>query len=198
MKDADRKRFAEILMALSEVYDMEFSKLLSEVWFKALSDFSIDEVSKAIFEHMKNPDTGGFKPKPADIIKALKGSTSDQALLAWTKVDKAVRMTGDYESVVFDDPIIHRVITDMGGWIGFGDITEKEWEFKGKEFQQRYRGYTSRGDIPEHPTKMVGLHEDYNSKQGFDIEPPVLIGDEGKAKFVLENGMQPKQLEFKK
>jgi hypothetical protein len=173
-------------MAMSEVYEMEFSKLLAEVWFKALADFQINEVSRAVFEHMKNPDTGGFKPKPADIIKALRGSTADQALLAWTSVDKAVRMVGDYKTVVFDDPIIHRVITDMGGWIGYGNITEKEWEFKGKEFMQRYRGYAARSDQPKHAAKLIGVHDSYNGLHGFEITgSPVLIGDKGRAEMIL-------------
>lgn len=194
MTETDRERFAEILMAMSEVYEMEFSKLLAEVWFKALADFQINEVSKAVFEHMKNPDTGGFKPKPADIIKALRGSTADQALLAWTSVDKAVRMVGDYKTVVFDDPIIHRVITDMGGWIGFGNITEKEWEFKGKEFMQRYRGYAARTGKPEHAPRLIGACDDYNRLHGFKATgEPVLIGDQAKAKMILVGSQRPEK-----
>jgi len=76
--------------------------------------------------HLMNPDTGQFLPKPADIVRMLGGRTLDRALMAWAKVDKAVRQIGTYESVVFDDALIHRVLHEMGGWVGMGQKTENE------------------------------------------------------------------------
>lgn len=35
-------------------------------------------------------------------------------MVAWNKVDKAVRQVGAWTSVMFDDALIHRVISDMG------------------------------------------------------------------------------------
>ena len=51
----------------------------------------------------------------ADILRMMQGTSLDSALSAWAKVDKAVRRVGTYETIVFDDEIIHRVIHDMSG-----------------------------------------------------------------------------------
>jgi len=83
-------------------------------------------------------------PKVADVIKMLQGSTQDSALTAWAKVDKAVRSIGTQMSVAFDDPLIHKVIQDMGGWLGLGQRQEAEWPFVAKEFETRYRGFKAR------------------------------------------------------
>ena len=185
MNKSDDIKFSEIMATMSELYEMNISDVVMEIWFKTLEEFPIDTISTAVFDYMKNPDVGRYKPKPADIVKMIKGSTSDAASLAWTKVDKAVRMVGNYRSVVFDDIIIHKVITDMGGWVGFGDKPESEWPFIAKDFQSRYRIYAGRGEI-EAPVKLIGLHEDQNVKQGFEVESPLLIGDNQKAKLILE------------
>lgn len=185
MDNKDKVKFAEQMAGLAEMYEINLSDVVMEMWFKALEGYDIKEISAAIYDYICNPDNGRFKPKPADIIKMLDGSTTDQAYIAWTKVDKAVRTVGDYQSVVFDDPLIHKVITDMGGWVGFGDNPEKEWVFTGKEFMERYRGYSARKKLPEYPSKLIGLHEDNNFKHGFEVDGPVLIGDEKKAQIVL-------------
>ncbi|MCK5133255.1 MAG: hypothetical protein KAR40_14020 [Candidatus Sabulitectum sp.] len=184
MNKSDDIKFSEIMAAMSELYEMSISDVVMEIWFKTLEEFPIDVISQAVFSYMKNPDTGRYKPKPADIVKMIKGTASDAASLGWTKVDKAVRMVGSYESVVFDDNIIHKVITDMGGWIGFGDVKESEWPFVAKDFQNRYRIYCGQGEI-EAPNKLIGSHEDYNFKQGLEVKSPVLIGDKEKATLVL-------------
>jgi hypothetical protein len=53
--------------------------------------------------------------KPSDVVRYLEGSTSCQALQAWSKVMQAVKTIDQYDSVVFDDSLIHAVIHDMGG-----------------------------------------------------------------------------------
>lgn len=190
MEINDKKRFAEIMSAMAELYEMNLSDVVMEIWFKTLQEYPVDTISKAVFAYMKDSDMGRFKPKPADIIKMISGTVADRAALAWTKVDKAVRMIGGYKSVVFDDPIIHKVITDLGGWVGFGDVEEKEWVFIGKDFQARYRIYDRKdGDLLA-PPKLLGEHDHQNIRQGFDEAEPILIGDKEKARLVLENSQK--------
>lgn len=109
-----------------------------------MKPFDLAAVKDALNRHCVNPDNGQFMPKPADVVKLLQGSSQDGALVAWAKVDRAVRQVGTYSTVVFDDPIIHRVVQDMGGWVALGDKREKEWPFVAKEFENRYRGYPMR------------------------------------------------------
>jgi hypothetical protein len=186
MRDGDDARFSGIITGLAEMYSKEISDGALMLWFEALKAYDIDAISAAASAHVSSPDSGQFMPRPADIIKMIGGTSKDSAFLAWSKVDKAVQRVGNYKSVVFDDPLIHAVISDMGGWISFGEKTEDEWPFIGNEFKSRYQGYKSRGEVPEYNGKLLGLSEANNRTAGFEIAPPVLIGDAVLAKRVLE------------
>ena len=82
----------------------------------------------------------GF-PSPAEWVKAIDGDAASKSLVAWTEIITAIRQVGHYESVVFADPLIHRVINDMGGWIFLCQQSERELVFLQKEFERRYRNY---------------------------------------------------------
>lgn len=158
------------------------------IWWGALQQYDLMAVRQGFDRHVRNPDTGQFMPKPADIVKMLQGSTQDAAMLAWAKVDRALRQIGPYTSVVFDDAIIHRVLHDMGGWIKLGDKTEDEWPFVAREFENRYRGYRLRSEQPQYPPVLLGMAEAHNSKEGHQSEPPMLIGDPNIAAQVMQGG----------
>lgn len=188
MKPADFDQFVTMLTAVGDLYGKPPSEMAITLWWGALQQYDLAAVRQGFDRHVRNPDTGQFAPKPADIVKMLQGSTQDAALLAWAKVDRAVREVGPFSSVVFDDPIIHRVLHDMGGWIQLGDKTEKEWPFIAKEFENRYRGYRMRNEQPEYPRVMLGAAEAQNSKNGHESQPPILIGDADAAARVMQGG----------
>jgi hypothetical protein len=143
-----------------------------------------------------NPDSGQWCPKPADVVKMLQGSTKDSANSAWSSVDYAIRTRGDQYSVVFDDPLIHRVVEDMGGWIKLCRTDSEQYPFTQNEFVNRYRGYKMRGEVPPYPSKLIGTPEDYNARQGYPVQPPLLIGDPKKAQLVLQNGSNTPRIAF--
>lgn len=188
MRTEDFEAFVSGLSGVHAFYGKDVSPFAADVWWNALKPFDLTAVVDAFNRHLTNPDNGQFLPKPADIIRMLGGRTEDRALVAWAKVDRAVRSVGNYASVVFDDALIHRCISDMGGWVGFGQKTEDEWPFVGKEFQTRYRGYAMRGESPDYLPVLIGISEAYNSRKGLRIEPPKLIGDATKAQAVLSGG----------
>ena len=190
MTDTDAKQFFALIGDVHAFYRQPFSDFSGTVWFEAMKPYDFAAVSGALSRHCVNPDSGQFMPKPADVVRMLRGSTQDSALVAWAKVDKAVRTVGVYESVVFDDPLIHRVIDEMGGWCRLGKETDKEWPFVGKEFENRYRGYTLRSEKPEYPPKLVGLAESMNTQTGFVAKPPRLIGNPVLAQRVFSGGVQ--------
>ena len=187
-RKADAPRFAQLLLVLSEVYGRVISEPVAEVWFQALEHFPLHAVEAAIKRHIKSPDVGQFMPKPADVVRMLEGTSLDTAMVAWAKVDKAVRSVGVYMSVAFDDPLVHRVVHDMGGWIGLGSKTESEWPFVGNEFRTRYTAFRSRQESPDYPARLVGLSEAENSRKGYAVGEVVLIGDPERARKVLAGG----------
>jgi hypothetical protein len=111
-------------------------------------------------------------------------------MVAWSKVDKAVRQVGPYASVVFDDALIQRVLQDMGGWVLLNTKPDSEWPFVGNEFRTRYHGYRSRGEQPEYPKVLIGIAEAENVSKGRPAPDPVLIGDQMTAALVAKGGSE--------
>lgn len=198
MKSNDSARFRACLLALSELYGREVSEAVASIWWKALARFEIDAVEGAFQRHFTNPDVGQYPPKPADIVRMLEGTSLDSSMVAWAKVDKAVRAVGTYASVAFDDALVHRVLHDMGGWIGLGQKTEDEWPFVGNEFRARYHAYRSRQEAPEYPARLVGIAEADNGRKGYAVSEVVLIGDADRARKVVENGTEKAGIGFQR
>lgn len=196
-KQTDYKRFLTVLTGIADYYGKELSEGVITLYWQGLLQYDIAAVEKALWEHTQNPDNGQFMPKIADVTRNLQGRTVDQASIAWSKVDSAVRRVGTYSDVVFDDAIIHRVIADMGGWIKFGTIEEKEWPFSSNEFKTRYQGYKMRGEIPEYQPVLTGIANAHNGKEGFRSQPPMLIGNEARAKQVMLAGTNEQLIQMR-
>jgi len=197
MHDSDKSRFGAILIGIADYYGKPLSPGVIALYWEGLKHFDLRAVEKALWEHTQNPDTGQFMPKIADVVKMLQGRTTDQAAIAWSKVDQAVRRVGTYRDVVFDDPIIHRVIDDMGGWIKLGTLTEDEWQFFGNQFRTRYQGYRIRNEVPEYHPVLIGIANAQNGKNGIKGQEPILIGNEAKAAQVRLGGTNAPLLAIK-
>lgn len=166
------------------------------LYWDVLKNFTLEDVREALNRHLADVDVGMFIPKPADIIRNIEGNTSTQSELAWTKVDKAIRSVGPWQSITFDDPIIHQVVNDMGGWVALCSIGAQEQPFKHIEFVKRYRGYINRAPaLDQIPGRLGGISAGQNQLAGIRYEePPVLVGDAGRAAHLLAHGgrNQPK------
>jgi len=188
MKQDDFQRFKEGIEGVYNFYNKELSTFALDVWWNSLRAYDLSAVIDSFNRHLMNPDTGQWLPKPADLVKMFGGRTQDRALQAWSKVDRSVRSVGAYESVVFDDPLIHRVLHEMGGWIGLGQKDEDEWPFVAKEFENRYRGYAMRSETPDYPPVLIGIAESYNGQKGLKTDAPRLIGNPAAAERVMAGG----------
>lgn len=189
MIDTDRKSFFELVADVYAFYRQDCSTFAQGVWWEAMKPYDLSAVKDAFNRHAVNPDNGQYCPKPADIVKLIGGGTVDAALVAWSKVDRAIRTIGSYQTVCFDDPIINAVLSDMGGWIALGQTLEKELPFRAKEFENRYRGYRFRGKLDSYPKSLPGITERDNGAAGYrGIADPVLIGDIARATAVFNGG----------
>lgn len=189
MKQSDFDSFSQLISSVGDYYGKPVSDLSLSIWWNTLKSFDLIAVREALSAHVQHPDNGQFMPKAADVVRLLGGTTTDRAMLAWSKVDKAIRTIGTYRDVAFDDAIIHRVIAEMGGWIGFGTKTEDELPFVAKEFQTRYRSYVVSG-VEEYPSVLTGIANMHNIRNGLKALPAVLFGDSEKAKQVTEKAKQ--------
>lgn len=187
MRTSDLKTFGALMMGIGELYSKTISQALTKIYWQTLKSYEIEDVQRAFNTHIHNTDFGQFFPKPADIVRLIEGSGETKALLAWTKVEKAICEVGVYESVVFDDPLIHAVLEDMGGWIKLCRSTHEQMPFTANKFQKRYMGFVLKKPN-RHPSRLCGIAESENAKNGYAIDNPVLLGDAVKAEAVMQTG----------
>jgi hypothetical protein len=188
MQANDQPEFLRLMASLGSLYGKPMDKPLVEMYWGALQQFGLPEVKRALQAHIHHPDTGQYMPKPADVVRHLQGSSRTQALQAWSAVVQAVRQVGGYSSVVFDDPVIHAVITDMGGWLNLCAMTVDELPFRGHDFTARYAGYV--GHPPaQYPHMLTGRLAYQNGIYGLS-EPPIFLGNREKAAQIYQQGIR--------
>ncbi|KAF1009515.1 MAG: hypothetical protein GAK28_00153 [Luteibacter sp.] len=189
MIDTEKTEFAALLKSVMDYYGKDVTPFLVSIYWDGLKRFEFEDVSRALSAHAQNPDNGQFWPKLADIVRMLEGSTESQGMRAWSKVRSAITSVGKMQSVVFDDPLIHVCIAEMGGWYALASCMEAELPFKARDFEKRYQAYRARREIPEFQPMLVGSHESENRLNGFpNRTKPVLIGNPERAQLVLERG----------
>lgn len=117
-------------------------------------------------------------PTPAEIREFCLCMKEDQlqvrVLEAQNKIKKAIGSVGTYNTVAFDDPIIHLIIRDVGGWVKLGQMNIDDFEnFMKWDFPKSYKAYAGRKNS-EIPTRFIGV--------GRDEKNIIFIGDKEKAK----------------
>ncbi len=187
MKITEQAEFFQLLVEVGENYDRAISGAMGKLYWENLKTFEFEDLKHAFHAHCRHPDEGRFFPKIADIMRWLEGSPESRALMAWSFVESCTERVGHYQSVVFDDPLIHAVIEDMGGWIKLCEQPLSEMPFIALNFQKRYRAFLSYPP-KRHPSYLVGLMEQENSHQGYKVKPPVFLGNQSKAEWVFKSG----------
>lgn len=174
----DVEKFSVLMAALSEAFSQPVSPQKIEIYFRALQDLDIREIEDACWYIINTRTTSTF-PKIAEIRQAVSGQLEDQALMACLAVERAMQEVGAYQSVVFDDPVIHLVIDAFpGGWPGICSMPFEEWKFKRKEFIELYKTFKRGGGGNRRPPpKLCGIIEQTNFQRGLEehIPEPVRI-----------------------
>ena len=160
--ELERERFSNALMATFEIYDKQFSPMVLKVWFAVLKQYSVDDVCRALTEHIKNPDTGQFLPKPADVVRQLDGTKKElnlelefQAQAAWLSIPRAIAGVGAYRVPQFHDPVTTACVSVMR-WKTLCSMTEKEVVWKMKEFVELYQNLKGK-PLDQLPNNIQGL-----------------------------------------
>lgn len=193
MEYYDLNKFTAILIAVGELYGKTISEMLTELYWQSLKSFALTDIKQAFNFHINNPDVGQYFPKPADLVRFIEGSAATKALQAWINTEKAILKFGAYQSIIFDDPLIHAVIAAMGGWIKLCATPSKELQFYAHEFQRRYMIFVDKP--PEiYPKYCCGLIEYENDKKGFPIKSRLFVGDVKKTKQIMCSAQDPEFL----
>lgn len=181
MDNQDRERFAMCMAAMAEAFSQVVSDIKGDIYYKALSDIPIEAIERAVWSIINTRTTATF-PKVAEIREAVSGKVEDSAMLALSKVEKAVREVGGYSSVVFDDPVIHAVVSTFNnGWVGICDMSCEEWKWSRKDFLKLYEAMSRNGRGNIEPV-LHGRHYIQNDNAGYKkAEEIEYVGDKVKA-----------------
>lgn len=159
----EKKEFAILMSTLYEIYDKEGSATKTELYFNLLEEYPIEIIKKAVTKILKSRIYSSF-PKPSDIIEAIEGSKEDlksTALDQFQTTNSAAGNQGPYRNVKFDDPIIHIVLTAMGGWNNFCMFETSRLHWIEEEFVEKYCMFYKQfkhGELPENIVGLLGMH----------------------------------------
>lgn len=172
MRQEDYGAFVAVMSAVAET--LGYPKLAEngmKLFFDLLKPYTFEQVARALHVHLLESP---YMPKPVDIISRIEGSVEDRAIKAWHRVLEAARQHGAYESVKFDDPVIHFCIERMGGWQKVCAMTEDELPFRERDFRELYKLGRNVGwkDVPKY---FPGHHEINNRMSGYLEFIPALV-----------------------
>lgn len=189
MQEIDRQDFGNLLTDVMAYYGKDTSDFMLSAWWDACQNVSFEQVSKAINRHVRDAERGQFPPKVSDVVRALQGTTTDRAALAWGKVHGAMGSVGAYQDVVFDDAAIHAAIVDCGGWQKMCRSDLKELSFLQHRFAASHKAYTERGTF-DYPRLISGDRSPDSEYIKFNrpLPTPAIVGDRLAAARVMAGG----------
>lgn len=185
MRD-DAKTFFSMLRAAYQTYGKHYAEDTPILWAGVLKASGIDykDAVIAITAHMSDPDIGQFLPKPADVIRHVKGTSDKNATRAWGLILDAVDYA-DSSLIVFDDPKIYGAIRVLGGWRNLRDeIADRLWRSETLSFIRKdfFAAYIN--SSPRKVTILCAHPSSYRT-------PIRYIGDRDRAEKLLEAQDEP-------
>lgn len=137
MTPAERPALFALIADVLGFYGQATSPFALSVWWEACKSLDLQAVRGAMTAHATDPDRGHFSPKPADILRIIRGSSAERANSAWVHVLGQVRSVGSYGSPKLDEQ--QRAALDALG--GFGAVCrsdESELPFLHRRFVEQF------------------------------------------------------------
>lgn len=185
----------KLLFMTSDYYKETLSEGDINLWLRDLSPFSFDDILSAFGKWRQSSDR---MPKISNIVEIIRGSEEDLALAALIKVENAMSRYGSYATVVFDDPIIHAVIPELGGWVRTCRLSENEFTWWKKDFRERYQHHLRYGTLTNLPPKLLGIFDEKNLLFGEKPQKPKVVGNYEKAIGWVSKLSNPESLSWLK
>lgn len=138
------KRLIQTLVGVYGFYEKELNEFAIRVWSDAVGDFAIADLEQAFSRHLKDPEAGKWLPKPADIIRQLKGTADEAALIAWGQVLEAVR---NRQPLPINGPM-EEALRSLGGTSAIARADESQNGFLQRRFVEAFKAYKARSDAP--------------------------------------------------
>jgi hypothetical protein len=142
MKNADRKKFAEIILGFAELKGKQLSAPAIELYWNAMQPWSIEEFQGAANVLIRRCE---FMPTPKD-FEDLRRAELPTAGEAWARVLAAVRSSSYAEGV---DPQIDRAVAACGGYRAIGQLTDDGLPFMERRFSEHYESMSDATEVRE-------------------------------------------------
>jgi len=142
MDKKDFNRFANCIGTLLEVFGKQLSPLAVQGYFKALGEYTIDQVEFGFSQALVKCK---FFPKPVELIEFINGAddpkqrVEDQAEQQAMDVLSAIGKFGSYKTPKFDDPVTQKIVSERFTWghmCSYINNETKTWFVK--EFKAAY------------------------------------------------------------
>lgn len=176
------KKILDLVEGAGRIYRSDLDAQMFEIWLKALCSVNPSEadVQNAFDFYFLR---GKKMPCPADIVEIIIGKDADFATFALTKVKKAIDLVGPYESVAFDDPVIHATLVEIGGWVKACSLTDEAFVWWQKDFLAYYQHFLTmmRRGLMEYPKVLYGINDRENVRIGYERGKITYIGDRAEA-----------------
>lgn len=164
MKESDIEEFTKALTITAALFKESNTPEMIKLYFEILKKYEIEDIKWALRQHL---ETSKFFPKPAELIAFINKpeSIEDKANKAWNLLLKSIGRYGYYDSVQFEDKIIHSCVRAMGGWMQVSDREPDTWMHK--DFVNFYKSYQN----TTHPDKVTGMIEKQNGRATLAFVP---------------------------
>lgn len=190
------EQYDDFVLTLTDVFEA-YGKLSTPgqmaFYWNALKHYELEDIRRAFGQHALNPENGQFMPMPAHLAKFIDGSSQSRAGTAWLKVDRAMRSVGGGDSVVFDDPLIHATLAQLGDWPKLCQTPENELHFLQNKFEKHYQALVI--NPPQAwPRVLIGRYQAENALAGYNQDKPITIGNIEQCHLVYKGGVNSSEL----
>lgn len=141
------KRLVQTLVGVYGFYDKELTEFSIRIWLDACAEFDVGLVEQAFNRHLRDPEAGKWLPKPADIIRQLRGDENDAALIAWGKVMQRAAAGGGFNGEAVPDAA-RQAVDSLGGWSTICRANTEHNGFLQKRFIEAFKAYKRREEAP--------------------------------------------------
>lgn len=136
---------ADLVRLIADVYGFyrePVSEFALSVWCEAMKPYPLAAVRRAVTAHATDPQRGQFCPKPADVIRHLRGTAQEDALVAWQRLLRMARDYGRNHSPNLSEA--ERLALDgIGGWQRLCNSDESEHGFIQRDFVANFSAAAS-------------------------------------------------------
>ena len=150
--------FADACAKLAEVLGTKVTEEQIRLHAQLFSGVSWDDLMRGFGRAARELDRG-FYPPPGAILRFVRATEDDAALLAWTALGQGVSAFGAWQDVVIDDPFAaHAILVVFGSWAGFCQTDDGPGlTLKRQEFMAAYRQAARDPFLKQHgPMRLSG------------------------------------------